>query len=138
MKTTRRKLQIYPVAFAIAFLIATTGRAQLCPTPAAITSDVAGFSAPTEPSPSLANSSDPTLVGHSSTSIQPTQITSGAPEQIAAVRISESSPFPTPTVVAQKASLVSSQPRDDVVHKLLLAASQPALAEASLQPMFAD
>ena len=139
MKTTRRKFQIYPVALAIAFLIATSARAQLCPT-AATTSGTAGFTEQTDPASSLAKTTEQALVGHSSMIAQPVQVTNDGPADFASVLATEASArnvLPQ-SAVAQNAPVTSSRPRDDVVRQLLLATSQPALAEASLQPMFAD
>ena len=139
MKTTRRKFQIYPVALAIALLIAASARAQLCPT-AATTSGAAGFTEQIDLASSPVKTSEHALVGHSPMIEQPAQITSAAPADFSFVLTAEASArnvLPQ-AAVAQNAPMTSSRPRDDVVHKLLLAASQPALVEVSLQPMFAD
>jgi hypothetical protein len=139
MKTTRRKFQIYPVALAIALLIATSARAQLCPT-AATTSCPAGFTEQTDLASSLAKTSEQNPAGLSSMIAQPVQVTNDVPAHFASVLTAEASSasFLPQAAVAQNAPVTSSRPRDDVVHQLLLATSQPALAEASLQLMFAD
>jgi hypothetical protein len=139
MKTTRRKFQIYPVALAIALLIATSARAQLCPT-AATTSGATGFIEQTDPASSLAKASEQNPAGLSAMIAQPVPMTNDVQADFASVLATEASArnvLPK-AAVAQNATVTSSRPSDDVVRQLLLATSQPALAEASLQPMFAD
>ena len=139
MKTTRRKSHTYPVALAIALLIAASARAQLCPT-AETTSGVAGFTEQTDiatPSAKI-RAHDPASLA--SMIAQPMQVTKDVPLNFAPVTSMETSSasFLPQATAAQNAPVTSARPRDDVVHKLLLAAFQPVLAEAGLQPMFAD
>jgi hypothetical protein len=139
MKTTRRKIQTYPVALAIALLIATSARAQLCPT-AATTSGVAGFTEQTDIDTSSAKTSAQNPASLSSMIAQPMQVAKDVPAQFVPALSAEASSasFLPQAAVTQNEPVASNRARDDVVHKLLLAASQPALAEASLQPMLAD
>jgi hypothetical protein len=139
MNTTRRKSQIYPVALAIALLIAASARAQLCPT-AETTSGVAGFTEQTDIAESSAKTSAHDPASLASMIAQPMQVTKDAPLKFAAELSMETSSasFLPQATVAQNAPVTSTRPRDDVVHKLLLATCQPALAEAGLQPLFAD
>jgi hypothetical protein len=136
MKTTRRKFPIYPVAFAIALLIANSARAQLCPT-AETTAGIPGLAAQTETAPALSKVSDPALAGHASFRAEPMQLVSDSRAKLESALKPEAFQAPA-TTHAIPTAISANQSSDVVVHKLLLAVSQPALAEASLQPMFAD
>jgi hypothetical protein len=140
MITIRRKLQTYPVAFAVALLIATSARAQLCLT-AATNSGDAGFTVQTDIAASSVKASAQNTAGPSSMIAQPVQVaTNDVPAHFAPALLPEvasACSLPQPAA-AQNTPETSNHARDDVVRELLLAASQPALAEASLQPMFAD
>ena len=139
MITTRRKLQIYPVAIAIALLIASSARAQLCPT-AATNSGDAGFTVQPDIADSSAKASAQNPAGPSSMITQPVQVANDVPAHFAPApwpEVSSANSLPQ-TAPAQNAPETLNHARDDFVRKLLLAASQPALADASLQPMFAD
>jgi hypothetical protein len=135
MPTYRRKSQIYPVALAIALCVASSARAQLCLTGAERTGV-----------PVYANKTNAALMIESPCLLELT------PQQIAPVGLNFDSKFSQgtalpelmPTLAAPKARPVQSvsniaiRSKNDITYKLLLAITQPKMADADLQLVFVD
>ena len=140
MNTIRRKFQTYPVALAIALLIATHARAQLCPA-RETTAGVSGLSEQPASAYSVAKvASDAVPTSRSSTSAALLQMQAAAPAGFSAAMSPDlpAKAFLPQSIDAQSTRVAANRSRDEVVHKLLLASSQAAVAEVNLQPMFGD
>ena len=143
MTITRRKSQIYPVALAITLLIAAKANAQLCPAPSENKNltgfaEQASFTAPAE-KPSGQICINP--MAAPAEPLQPAIATAAnfgpALAQPALVDVSPRN-FGPQAVVARNESTAPTQRQTDFVKKIMLTASQPTLAEASFQSLFAE
>jgi len=135
MPIIRRKFPNYPVALAIAFCVANIAHAQLCLT-AAERNYLPVFTGKIDLSPTpesksvlaqISQISDTTLADAAVARVQDPR----SPEAVARAL------FPT-TALVQKEPAPAFRLKDELLQKLLIAASQPTRATADLQSMFAE
>jgi hypothetical protein len=143
MHTSRRKSQIYPVALAITLLIASKAHAQLC-LATAESKNLPAFAEQASLGAPPGKASGQIALNQAAMTSQPSQSTAAttadfgpALSPTASVEVSTGY-SPPQVVVVQNVPGPSSRPQDNLVRKLVLAVSQPALAEAGFQSLFAD
>ncbi len=143
MNTTRRKSSIYPVAIAITLMIASRAYAQLCPATAESTPND-GFAEQTGLAESLAITTENSQISGSFL-IEQTPRTNVAEQAYCVTALTRENAVEasaqnvtTQPSFAHSTTEALSERQDDLIRKLLRVASQPMLAEANLQPMFAD
>jgi len=139
MTITRRKSQIYPVALAITLLIASKANAQLCPT-AVESKNLSGFAEEASFAATVEKSSGQIHTNPVATPAPAVAIAANFGPALAQPALADISPrnFAPQAVVAQNESAAPGQRQTDFVKKIMRTASQPTLAEASFQSLFAE